>query len=101
MDPSPTFHLRLFGSPELVGASGSPLSGRARQRHRLALLALLARSPGAVSRDVLLAHLWPDRDSDQARNLLKVSVYVLRQELGEAAIVTSGDGLSRRSTRAT
>lgn len=73
---------------------GTLLTGRAVQRHRLALLALLARSPGAmVSRDVLMAHLWPESDADQARNLLKVSVYVLRQALDNDVIVSAGDGI--------
>jgi len=46
-----------------------------------------------MSRDVLMAHLWPESDLEQARNLLKVSVYVLRRALGKDAIVSLGDGL--------
>lgn len=92
--PPPIFHLELFGSPTVRGAGGAPLSGRATQRHRLALLAFLALSGGRGStRDRLMALLWPDSDQDRARNLLKVSVYVLRQALGDDALVSDGDDL--------
>jgi DNA-binding SARP family transcriptional activator len=91
--PLLSFTLRLFGSPELIAPDGKPLTGRAGHRHRLALLALLSRSPDGVGRDVLMAFLWPESDLDQARNLLKTSVYVLRQALGDSAIVTTGDNL--------
>lgn len=37
--------------------------------------------------------LWPESDLTRARNLLKVSVYVLRQALGEASILSDGDDL--------
>lgn len=94
MRSSPPFRLRLFGSPSLAAEDGTVLSGRPMQRHRLALLALLARSPQAeVTRDVLMAYLWPESDVDRARNLLNVAVYVLRQALGEQAIVSSANAL--------
>ncbi|HEX3159915.1 MAG TPA: BTAD domain-containing putative transcriptional regulator, partial [Gemmatimonadaceae bacterium] len=93
MNSSPTFHLRLFGSPSLNG-DGAVLPARATQRHRLALLALLALAPARrSSRDKLLAYLWPERDAERGRNLLKVSTYVLREALGERALLSEGDDL--------
>jgi TolB-like protein/DNA-binding SARP family transcriptional activator/Tfp pilus assembly protein PilF len=87
------FHLRLFGSPTLE-INGAALTGRAVQRHRLGLLALLALAPGRrMSRDKLMAYLWPERDADHGRNLLKQATYVLRAELGETALVSEGDEL--------
>src|SRR5687768_3571962 len=94
MSASPTFFLRLFGSPSIEASDGGgvPLSGRVAQRHRLALLALIAVAPGQrLSRDKLIAYLWPESDSERARNLLKVSTYVLRSELGESALMSEGD----------
>lgn len=83
--------LRLFGSPNLE-SDDVVIPGRATQRHRLALLALLVLAPGRrLSRDKLIAYLWPDRDADGGRNLLKVSVYTLRTVLGEAALLSEGD----------
>jgi adenylate cyclase len=96
MSASPTFHLRLFGSPSIEADDGGgiPLSGRVAQRHRLALLALIAMAPGQrLSRDKLISYLWPESDAERGRNLLKVSSYVLRTELGETAVLSEGDDL--------
>ena len=61
----------------------------------MALLALLATSPtGRMSRDKVIAMLWPDNDGERARHLLSESLYVLRKALGESAVVASGDDLS-------
>ncbi|HJR65137.1 MAG TPA: tetratricopeptide repeat protein [Gemmatimonadaceae bacterium] len=95
MSVPPTFYFRLFGSPSIEADDGGvPLSGRVAQRHRLALLALVAMAPGQrLSRDKLIAYLWPESDSERGRNLLKVSTYVLRSELGETALLSEGDDL--------
>ena len=96
MTSSPTFYLRLFGSPsvEADGAGGGFLSGRVAQRHRLGLMALIAMAPGQrLSRDKLIAYLWPESDAERGRNLLKVSSYVLRTTLGEGALLSEGDDL--------
>jgi DNA-binding SARP family transcriptional activator len=67
---------------------------RAVQQRRLALLALIAASPGqSISRDRLLGLLWPERDERSARHLLADSLYVLRRALGDDAIVASGESL--------
>ena len=88
-----TYSLRVLGRPLLEGEDG-PVLGRASQRHRLAILALLARSPErSLSRDKLLGYLWPENSPRRARHLLSTSVYVLRQELGESLLHTEGDDL--------
>lgn len=85
--------IKLFGGASLEGEDG-PFSGPAAQRHRLALLALLAAShPRAVSRDKLVAYLWPESDAAHARNLLNQAVHALRRALGEDAILSTGDEL--------
>ena len=84
----------LLGGATIL-ADGAPVRGRATHRHALALLALLVANGGKpMTRDKLTALLWPERDSDSARNLLKVNVHELRKELGEAAIRSAGDSLS-------
>ena len=94
MSSSPTFHLRLFGSPSIEREDGTPLTGRAAQRHRVALLALIAMAPvDRLSRDKLIAYLWPESDGERGRNLLKVSTYVLRTSLGDDAVRSEGDAL--------
>lgn len=91
--PVPHSRLALLGPVVLSGPTGSLLR-RASQQRRIALLALLAASPGtSTSRDRLLGLLWPDRDERTARHLLADSLYVLRRALGDEAIVASGESL--------
>src|ERR1700754_1560721 len=78
----------------VLRSNGEPLGGPAPHRHRLALLALLAASSAPVSRDKLIAYLWPERDTESGRNLLKVAVHELRKLLGGDAIRSTGDQLS-------
>ena len=86
-------HLSLLGPVCLTGVDG-PSMRRAVQQRRLALLALIAASPGqSISRDRLLGLLWPDREEHAARHLLADSLYVLRRTLGDDAIVASGESL--------
>lgn len=90
---APTHRLTLLGGA-VIRSGGQPLGGPAAHRHRLALLALLATSPSPVSRDKLIAYLWPERDTESGRNLLKVAVHELRKLLGEGALPSTGDQLS-------
>lgn len=84
------FSFRLFGGASIEGADG-PLTGRVAQRRRLGLLALLAASPETgVSRDKLMAFLWPEHDSERARHALSDSVYQLNKVLGGDAVLAVG-----------
>ena len=95
------FSLRLFGGVSLEGADGV-VTSRAAQRHRLALLALLAASgTTGISRDKLIAYLWPEVDAERGRHLLSNSLYVLRQALGEDAVVGASDALRLHPDRVT
>jgi TolB-like protein/DNA-binding SARP family transcriptional activator/tetratricopeptide (TPR) repeat protein len=86
---APMFSLTLLGGLSLEGEPG-PVRGRAAQRHRMALLALLAASPGgAMSRDKLISCLWPEVDRERGRHLLSNSLYLLRQALGGAVTGTA------------
>ena len=77
-----------------MGADGIHVTGRAVQRHRLALLALLALAGERGStRDRLLGLLWPESDAEHARQLLNQAVYQLRKALGEDALLSTGDEL--------
>ncbi|HEX6308666.1 MAG TPA: BTAD domain-containing putative transcriptional regulator [Longimicrobiales bacterium] len=87
------FRLKLFGSASITGPDG-PVTGRAVQRRRLGLFALLAlaRERG-VTRDKLIGYLWPDSDPDRARHLLSDSVYRINQAVGGDAVIAIGDDL--------
>ena len=87
------FSLKLFGGLSLEG-DGGLVTGRAVQRHRLALLALLGASGRrGLTRDKLMAWLWSERDGESARGLLNQAVHVLRQALGADAILSIGEEL--------
>ncbi len=83
---------------KLLGGLGlddpKKLSGRVTQRRQMALLALLAAHEDPLSRDKLIGLLWPETETERARHLLSDSVYIIRKELGETAIVTSAEGVS-------
>ena len=76
-------YLRTFGGLSLENG-GRPIVGAAGQRGRLAILAVLASAgQRGVSRDVLLALFWPEKDTENARGALRHGLYKLRQDVGE------------------
>jgi DNA-binding SARP family transcriptional activator len=59
---------------------GSPLGGAASQKRALALLAILAASgESGLSREKLVALLWPDASEERARHSLTQLVYAARR----------------------
>jgi adenylate cyclase len=87
------FSLKLLGGAVIEGPQG-PLGGRASQRRRVALLSVLALARDRpLSRDKLLAIFWPESESDRARHNLADSLYLIRKDLGENAILQAGDEL--------
>ena len=76
---SATYYLRTFGGLSLH-AGNRAVAGLAAQRKRLALLALLAASgERGLSRDRIQAYLWPNVDTEHARNALYQFIHVLRR----------------------
>src|SRR5574341_798619 len=93
--------LRLLGGLALSGPDG-PVTGRAAQRRRLAILAVVAHASGRpVSRDKLIALFWPESNNERARHLLADSIYVLRDALGSDVVLTAGDDISLNCDRIT
>lgn len=75
--------LRTLGGLAVLDADGRPLAGAAAQRRRLAVLALLARGgERGISRDKVMAMLWPDVDEERARRTFNQALYALRRDLG-------------------
>jgi DNA-binding SARP family transcriptional activator/TolB-like protein len=85
--------LRTFGSIELTAAGRPAVAAVLAQPKRFALLVSLAiAAPRSfVRRDTLLALFWPETDQLRGRNVLRQSVYLLRQSLGPDAIISRGD----------
>src|SRR6058998_228025 len=73
--------VRVFGGLA-VERDGAQCGGAAARRKTLALLAMLAAAGRrGVSRDKLTAYLWPESDTEHARNLLKQACFALRRDL--------------------
>jgi DNA-binding SARP family transcriptional activator/tetratricopeptide (TPR) repeat protein len=79
------FRLQTLGSLALTDGLAP---GVTTQRRRLALLALLAvAGERGIRRDKLVAYLWPDSPSDNARHGLEQLLYALRRQLGDSALL--------------
>ena len=79
--------LSTLGGLSLVGDAG-PLTGAAQQRRRLALLSALAvAGDRGMSRDRLLALLWPEQDTASGRQALSQALYALRRATAADTLV--------------
>jgi Tol biopolymer transport system component/DNA-binding SARP family transcriptional activator len=75
--------VHTFGRLHVRGTDGGVLSGSAAQPRRLAILALLASAgEQGLTRDKVLAYLWPDAEEERSRRMLNQALYALRQDLG-------------------
>lgn len=75
--------LQLLGGLDLASLD-LPATARARRRHPMMLLAVVAAAaPQPVTRDRLMALLWPESDADRASNSLRQALHALRRDLGE------------------
>ena len=78
----PTYRLETFGKLVLSGGAAAGLS---HQKRRLALLTLLAASSErGLSRDQLLAYLWPESSAANARHSLEQQLHALHRALGDS-----------------
>jgi DNA-binding SARP family transcriptional activator len=65
------------------------MGGATVNRRPLALLAMLAINGGrGLSRDTIVALLWPESDAEHARNSLSQAISLLRRELGADDLLT-------------
>lgn len=91
--PVPKLAVRLFGGAA-IEQGGAPLADRAAHRHVIALLAVLATARGRLmSRDKVVALLWPDGEPEAVRHRLNVLLYDVRRILGRSAIVSVNDAI--------
>jgi len=87
------FSLKVLGGA-ILERRGVQVKGRATHRRRLALLALLSVARRPVGRERLIGYLWPEHPTDGARRLLSESLYSLRQEMGDDALVSAGNDVT-------
>ena len=87
---------RALGALDLRDSAGGECRALLAQPKRVALLAYLALATprGPHRRDTLLALLWPELDTEHARNALSQAVHFLRRALGPDTLVSqNGDEL--------
>jgi DNA-binding SARP family transcriptional activator len=79
------FRLETLGSLVLTDGPAAVVST---PRRRLALLALLAvGAERGLTRDKLIAYLWPESAGENARHALEQLVYGLRRQLGDTSLL--------------
>ena len=86
--------LHTFGGVYLADAEGRPLGGAASQRRLLAvLLPLAVAGDRGVSREKLMALLWPEVDEDRARHSLTQALYSARRAANadDVFVLSAGD----------
>ena len=87
-----TIELQLLGGLDFSGPDPA-LSVRARRRHPMMLLALVAAAaPRAISRDKIMAFLWPESDAARASNSLRQALHSLRKDLDEDLFLPESAG---------
>jgi len=90
LDPaqaSAKYRLRLLGRLALEDGPGLS-EGAVARRRSLALLAVLASAGDqGVPRDKVLLYLWPESDTRRARNSLHQTLYAIRRQLGQDAVL--------------
>ncbi|HKN67318.1 MAG TPA: BTAD domain-containing putative transcriptional regulator [Gemmatimonadaceae bacterium] len=78
---SPQWRLRTLGGASIL-RDGVVLTGAAAQRRRLALLAVVAAAgDSGISRDRVMALLWPESSGDGARQSLNQLLFLVRRDL--------------------
>ena len=79
--------VHTLGRLHVRGAAGL-MSGSAAQPRRLAILALLAAGgEQGLTRQKIMAYLWPDAEEERARRMLNQAIYALRQDLGSDEVL--------------
>jgi DNA-binding SARP family transcriptional activator len=77
--------LQALGGLTLLDAAGTP---QVTQRRRLGLLALLAAAGGrGSSRDKLVAYLWAESSTENARHALEQLLYSIRRQISDDVLL--------------
>lgn len=87
------FVIRVLGGLALE-RDGVRLDAMAAQRKSLALLALLAvAGPRGMSRDALIAYVWPESDAERGRGALRQMLHAMRARAGDVELLVGGSEL--------
>ena len=93
--------LRALGGAALA-RDDVPLDGASSQQRRTALLTVIAcAGTQGVSRDTLLALLWPESSEDRARHALSQWLFLMRRDLGIDDLISGSHTLRLNAARIT
>ena len=93
--------LRALGSATVI-RDDLPLVGAASQSRRIALLSVIACAGfEGISRDTLLALLWPESSEARARHALSQWLFLMRRDLGVDDLITGSKTLRLNTDRMT
>lgn len=93
--------IRTLGSLT-VSRDGTALTGAGTQARRMAVLALIARAGSrGITRDRLIALLWPDSDEQSSRAALSQALHALRRQLGDDDVFLGVQTLTLNEAMAT
>jgi len=82
-------YIQTLGGLSVRDSDGKPIAGTGTQPRRMAVLALLARAGDwGMSRDKILALLWPDAEDERGPRALTQALYALRKNLGSDDAIT-------------
>jgi DNA-binding SARP family transcriptional activator/tetratricopeptide (TPR) repeat protein len=82
-------YLRCFGELTLE-CDGQELTGAPARPRTLSLLALVAaHGSQGITRDKVLAYLWPESDTERGRNNLKQALFSIRRSLDRRLVTSS------------
>lgn len=90
--------LQLLGVPRF--ASGKPLPARMGHKQLLLLTRLLLERR-LLTRESMIAFLWPEADEVRARGSLRQALYVIRELLGDDALIADRQTITLSVTPAT
>jgi DNA-binding SARP family transcriptional activator/TolB-like protein len=94
---TPVLFLRVLGGLALE-RDAVQLEAMAAQRKSLALLALLAvAGPRGMSRDALIAYVWPESDTERARGALRQTLHAMRPRVGDVELLVGTSELRLNS----
>ncbi len=79
LSEEPGLRVKVLGSLEVYGESGSLLAWRTKKTREL--FAFLLHQKGPAYRDRILDSLWPEHDLEKAQTLFHTSLYQLRHTL--------------------
>jgi serine/threonine-protein kinase len=87
------FRIRVLGGFALEGTSGAAMAPLPKRRAEAVLAVLAVGGEMGLTRDRVIALLWPESDVGHSRHGLRDALHSIRRAFGPGAVHTAGDRL--------